>query len=222
MKPSSARIAASRGKALKLVLTARKRISAVAAWKATNSGVPSPKTAAATIATTVWPALLGRPDAEGVGDDRDPDEQHAEQDRHRQHRVGGVLRLGRLEGRDAVGDRLDAGQGHRAAREGPQERKMPRAWSGGRGTRFSGRSGRGGLRRCAILNSAHADHQQGQADEEVGRAREDEAGLAQAAQVRHRDEGDRQRSRSRSGCRTGPGRRSRPGRRPRPSTPRRS
>ena len=55
MKPSWARIAARRGKALKLVLTARNRIRAVAAWKAMNNGVPLPKTEPATIATTDGP-----------------------------------------------------------------------------------------------------------------------------------------------------------------------
>ena len=53
MNPSSARMAASRGKALKLVLTARKRMRAVAAWKATKRADPSPNTDAATMATTV-------------------------------------------------------------------------------------------------------------------------------------------------------------------------
>ena len=55
MYSSLARIAASLGNALKLVLTARNRISAVAAWKRRNGIVPSPKTAAATMATTVGP-----------------------------------------------------------------------------------------------------------------------------------------------------------------------
>ena len=128
MYSSWARIAASRGKALKLVLTARKRISAVAAWKRRNGIVPSPKTAAATIATTVGPPSSGGPDPEAVGDDRDPDEEDAEQDRHRQHRVGGVLRLGRLEGGHAVGDRLDAGQGDGPAAKARRTRMIPRAW----------------------------------------------------------------------------------------------
>ena len=61
MYSSWARIAASRGNALKLVFTARKRISAVAAWKRRNGTVPSPKTAAATIATIVGPpSSVGR------------------------------------------------------------------------------------------------------------------------------------------------------------------
>ena len=42
MNPSWARIAASRGNALKLVFTARNRISAVAAWKMKKSGESCP------------------------------------------------------------------------------------------------------------------------------------------------------------------------------------
>ena len=61
MNPSWARIAASRGNALKLVFTARNRIRAVAAWKAMKRGVPSPNTDAATMATTVGPpSSVGR------------------------------------------------------------------------------------------------------------------------------------------------------------------
>ena len=55
MKPSSARMAASRGKALKLVLAARNRISAVAAAKAGTNSEPAPNTEVATSATTDGP-----------------------------------------------------------------------------------------------------------------------------------------------------------------------
>ena len=42
MKPSSARIASSRGNALKLVFAARTRRSAVKPWNRKNGIVPSP------------------------------------------------------------------------------------------------------------------------------------------------------------------------------------
>jgi hypothetical protein len=58
MNPSSARIAASRGKALNDVLTARKRMSAVLSWNTTNNGEPAPKTAVATWAIAVGPPSL--------------------------------------------------------------------------------------------------------------------------------------------------------------------
>ena len=61
MKPSSARIAASLGNALKLVLAARNRMSAVAAANAGTNHDPGPKTDDATRATTDGPpAALGR------------------------------------------------------------------------------------------------------------------------------------------------------------------
>ncbi len=61
MNSSWARIAASRGKALKLVFTARKRISAVEVWKSTKSAEPLPKMAPATWATIVGPpSVVGR------------------------------------------------------------------------------------------------------------------------------------------------------------------
>ncbi len=41
------------------------------------------------------------------------------------------------------------------------------------------------------VRDADADHRQGEADEEVGRDREDVAGLTQPAEVRGRDQGDR-------------------------------
>ena len=56
-------------------------------------------------------------------EDREPDEQDPEQHRHRGHRVGGVLRLGWLERRDAVRDRLDAGQRDRPAGERLQQQE---------------------------------------------------------------------------------------------------
>ena len=63
-------------------------------------------------------ALERRHDAVGVGDERDPDEEDGQEDRHRDHRVAGVLRFGRLERGHAVGDRLRPGEGDRARREG--------------------------------------------------------------------------------------------------------
>ena len=190
MKPSWARIAPRRGKALKLVLTARKRIRAVDGLEGDEERCGVAEDRGGDHRDDGLAPLLGRPDAEAVGDDRDPDEEHAEQDRHRQHRVGGVLRFGRLEGGDAVGDRLDAGEGHRAACECPEDEEDAEGL-----VRRQGYQVLGQVRRCGLaggdLDGPDPDHQQGQADEEVGRAREQEAGLAQAPQVRHRDEGDR-------------------------------
>ena len=101
MYPSSARIAARRGKALKLVLTARKRISAVATWKTHEERRPVAEDRRADDGrSTVGPPSDGRAEA-----DRRrranviADEEDAEQDRHRRHRVRGVLRLRRLERR---------------------------------------------------------------------------------------------------------------------------
>ena len=63
------------------------------------------------------PAFVGRSQAVVHGHDRQADEQDAQEHGHDRHRVRRVLRLRWLEGRDAVGDRLDAGQGHRSAGE---------------------------------------------------------------------------------------------------------
>ena len=60
-------------------------------------------------------------DPEVDGQERDPDEQDREQGGHVAERRGGVLRLRWLERRDAGRDRLGAGQGHGAGREGSQQ-----------------------------------------------------------------------------------------------------
>ena len=64
------------------------------------------------------------PDAVGwrrLDEQRQAEEGRAEDDRHRTRASGGVLALGLLERRHAVGDRLDAGQGDGAGREGAQQ-----------------------------------------------------------------------------------------------------
>ena len=86
-------------------------------------------------------------DREGVGDDRDPDEDDSQQDRHRDHRVGGVLRLGLLERRHAVGDRLHPGQGDRAAGERLEQQEDAELLGGPQGHRVGLRAaGRGPCR----------------------------------------------------------------------------
>ena len=57
--------------------------------------------------------------------ERDPDEEHGQQAGHDRERRRGVLRLGRLEGRDAGRDRLGARQGDGAGREGPHDEQDP-------------------------------------------------------------------------------------------------
>ena len=168
-------------------------MSAVLAAKVTNRADPSPNAAPAAIATIDWPPGFGRAQAVLDGEQGQPDEQDAEQDRHGGHRVGRVLRLRRLERRDAVGDGLDAGQRDRAAGEGlEQEQDADRleVVRGGKGTASgSGRDLDDGP--ADDVDQADRDDPQGQADEQVGRDREDVAGLAQAAQVGDRDERDR-------------------------------
>ena len=81
MKPSSARIAARRGNALKLVFAARNRMSAVAAAKAGTNSELAPKTDEATRATTEEPPGWVGQDVVGARHDGDPDEQDPQQDR---------------------------------------------------------------------------------------------------------------------------------------------
>ena len=112
---------------------------------------------------------------------------------HRGHRVGRVLRLGRLERRDAVGDRLDAGQRDRAAGEGLEQEQDADRLEVVRG-RERDRVGLG--RRpddgpADDVDQPDRDDRQRQADEQVGRDGEDVARLAQAAQVGDRDQRDR-------------------------------
>ncbi len=56
--------------------------------------------------------VVERDHAECVGDEGDPDEQDREDDGDGGEGRGRVLRLGWLERRHAVGDRLGPGQGH--------------------------------------------------------------------------------------------------------------
>ena len=93
-------------------------------------------------------AGFGRAQAVLDGEQGQADEQDAEQDRHGGHRVGRVLRLGRLERRDAVGDGLDAGQRDGAAGEGLEQEQDRRSVRGGSAAgRARHRSGRDLARR---------------------------------------------------------------------------
>ncbi len=65
--------------------------------------------------------MLDRGDPEVHREERDPDEQDAEQAGHDGQGGRRVLRLGRLECRDARGDRLGAGQRHGAGRKRSQD-----------------------------------------------------------------------------------------------------
>ena len=93
---------------------------------------------------------------------------------------------GGLKAGHAVGDRLDAGQGDRATGEGleKQEDAEPLGAEGRRRLRATAGQSRS---RCRPRPPRPS---QGQADEEVGRDGEDVAGLAQAAEVRDRDQRD--------------------------------
>ena len=144
-KPSSARTAARRGNAANDVFAARNSSSAVNAWNAKNRRF-SPYTVRATWAITVcFARVLGehvdpvdddvradRVDRVLRGHERDPHEQDGEDDRHRDQRLGGVLRLRRLERRHARRDRLGPGERDGARRERPQQdedARPRRRWS---------------------------------------------------------------------------------------------
>ncbi len=113
----------------------------------------------------------------------------AEQDRHRRHRVGGVLRFGRLERGHAVGDRLDARQRHGPTRERLEEQEdgdrleRVRVWLG---VRLGWRDDRP----ADDVDQADGDDAEGEEHEQIGRDREDVPGLAQAAQVGDGDQRD--------------------------------
>ena len=190
MYPSPARIAASRGNALKLVLTARKRISAVATWSATKSGDPSPKTAVPELGDRGRPAADDRrAEPHPIREEHEADKQHAQEDRHHRHGVRRVLGFRWFEGGHPVGDRLHAGQGNRSPCERSQQQEdrqdlRSRRWHLGRDRND---------RKLAGHRPGHpdADGQQRQPDEQVRRQGEDVARLAKAAQVADRDQGDR-------------------------------
>ena len=59
-----------------------------------------------------------------VGQHRHAEEQRPEDDGHRGQRRGRVLGLGLAEGGHAVGDGLDAGEGHGAGGEAPQDEEQ--------------------------------------------------------------------------------------------------
>ena len=67
------------------------------------------------------PTLLVGDRLDVMGQDRQSEEARAEDGGHHQQRVGGVLALGLLERRNAVGDGLHTGERDCARREGLQE-----------------------------------------------------------------------------------------------------
>ena len=75
--------------------------------------------------------LVGVLHAELVREHRDAEEEHAQDDGHPHERGGGVLGLRLLEGGDAVGDRLDAGERGGARREGAEDEEPAHAGGAG-------------------------------------------------------------------------------------------
>ena len=135
---------------------------------------------------------LGRQDVVADGQEGDADEQDREDHRHRHQRAGRVPRLRRLEGRHARGDRLGAGQGDGARREGPEQDQDRDA----RGRVLMAaidlrRSGVGPVSpRTGSGTTPSPIIRKRRAEEQVGRDGEDAARLAEAAQVAQRDQPD--------------------------------
>ena len=67
---------------------------------------------------------FGGNSADPPGQQRDPQEQHAQDGRHPDQGDAGVAAARLLEGGDAVRDRLHAGQGRRAAGKGAQDQEQ--------------------------------------------------------------------------------------------------
>ncbi len=67
--------------------------------------------------------LLGGHGADGTGQETDAQEERAQDGRHPDQRDAGVAAARLAEGGDAVGDRLDAGQGRGAAGKGVQDQE---------------------------------------------------------------------------------------------------
>ena len=194
MWPSPARIASSRGKALKLVLAARNSSSAVKPGTG-RTGRRRRRPSRATCAMTV--CVSGNVDRGGSPKltARNVIPMNRTASRAAMYRQGRrrVLRLGRLERRHAGRDRLGAGQGDGAGGERPQQQDdrerlepCPATWPASARAVASPPSPRTMIRNAptAIISSAETD-------EQVGRDGEDVAGLAQAAQVADRDQADR-------------------------------
>ncbi len=124
-----------------------------------------------------------------VGEKRDAEKHHDRQRRHRDERRGRVLRFGRTEGRDAVGNGLHPGHrrtpvGERGQKQQPGERLRPRFMFG---CKFRGHD-----RSDQVPVKTDRDQQQDRNDKEVCRHRENPARLANAAQVADREQRQKQ------------------------------
>ena len=130
---------------------------------------------------------LGRKDAEAVRNHRHPEEQDTQQDGHCDERCCGVLRFRRLERGDAVGDRLGPRQRDRTRRERLEEEEDSNVVRAeGHGLLLNDVDGRAGH----DPEYPDPDHEEGQAQEEVGRDGEDVARLTEATEIGDRNEGD--------------------------------
>jgi len=119
-----------------------------------------------------------------VGKHRRADEQCDEQAGHPAQGRARVAPLDRLERRDAVGDRLDAGHRGRAGTEGAQDEQERQPLGGGDARLLRDEVVAGGVAEPDRDEHEHPD------DERVGRDREQLARLTDAAQVAVQEEGD--------------------------------
>ena len=108
--------------------------------------------------------------------------------------VAAFLRLGLAEGRDAVADRLDAGERGTAGGEGAQqqedEREAGQALMLGLDRRGRRSAPAWSSPRTSPRKAPQRDHDEDADDEDVGRDREELAGLLHAAQVHQREQHD--------------------------------
>ena len=130
---------------------------------------------------------LARPRVHVDGEVRDAEEERDRDHPERAKRPGGVPALRRLEGADAVRDRLDAGEGDRSRGEGADEDEDAHGARPGRD-----RMRDGGLRARArdALVDPHRDHDVHDRDERVRGEGEGDPRLADAAQVHEGEEDD--------------------------------
>jgi hypothetical protein len=140
--------------------------------------------------------VLGVADVGQDRERRDADEHRHGETAHERQRRRGVPALGLAEGRDAVGDRLDAGQGRAAGREGPQRQEGERE-PGQAGVLLLGQHlvvGALGPRRVTggRLEQPVDDHRADAQHEPVRGHGEGPARLLDAAQVHRRQERDAQ------------------------------
>ena len=142
--------------------------------------------------------VLDVADVHGVGE-QDDAHQHRDGDgAQEQERRGGVLALRLAEGGHAVADRLDAGEGGAAGREGTRQQERHRQ-SGER--RVVGRLGGDVVRRALRLRQVAEEvpdeppggHEADRDHEQVGRDGEGGAGLLRAAQVQRHEQQDEDR-----------------------------